>query len=210
MKIQKRRWQTPQKNRGAVLLVSLVILLVMTLLGVSTMQSTTLDLQMATNNQSRQEAFQAAESALVLVEESIEASSYNMQHFQTCSSGDTDCYESTCAGGLCFSGSFGLEESQYECDAFDDNTVQEKVWRDPQLDVWNTSTKHKTLQLKGMENKVKYIIEFLCYTKKSEAEGFSPDDPNNGTPFFRITTLATSNNGKARVALQSTYRYSAD
>ncbi len=49
---------------GAVLVVSLLILLVMTILGVSSMGSTTLQERMANNNNQRQIAFQAAEAAL--------------------------------------------------------------------------------------------------------------------------------------------------
>jgi len=51
-------------QRGAVLVISLLILLVMTILGVSSMSSTTLQERMANNNNQRQIAFQAAEAAL--------------------------------------------------------------------------------------------------------------------------------------------------
>jgi len=51
-------------QRGAVLVVSLLILLVMTVIGVSSMGSTTLQERMANNNNQRQIAFQAAEAAL--------------------------------------------------------------------------------------------------------------------------------------------------
>ncbi len=51
-------------QRGAVLVISLLILLVMTMLGVSSMSSTTLQERMANNNNQRQIAFQAAEAAL--------------------------------------------------------------------------------------------------------------------------------------------------
>lgn len=51
-------------QRGAVLAVSLLILLVMTIIGVASMSSTTLQERMANNNNQRQIAFQAAEAAL--------------------------------------------------------------------------------------------------------------------------------------------------
>ena len=51
-------------QRGAVLLVALVILVVLTLLGVSTMNSTQLEEKMAANNQEVTRAFHAAESGL--------------------------------------------------------------------------------------------------------------------------------------------------
>ena len=52
------------RQRGAVLVVSLLILLVMTVLGVAAMGSTTLQERMANNNRQQQVAFQAAEAAL--------------------------------------------------------------------------------------------------------------------------------------------------
>jgi len=51
-------------QRGAVLAISLLILLVMTMIGVASMGSTTLQEKMANNNNQRQIAFQAAEAAL--------------------------------------------------------------------------------------------------------------------------------------------------
>ncbi len=56
----------PQRTRqhGAVLLVSLMILLIMTVLGIAGMSTTTMEEKMAANNQQQQQAFQAAETAL--------------------------------------------------------------------------------------------------------------------------------------------------
>jgi len=56
---------TSKKHQhGAVLIVSLIILLLMTLIGVSGMQTTTLEEKMASNNLDRMIALQAAEAAL--------------------------------------------------------------------------------------------------------------------------------------------------
>ncbi len=52
------------RQRGAVLIVGLLILLVLTLLGVTAMKSTTLEERIAANDQYRTEAFQAAEFGL--------------------------------------------------------------------------------------------------------------------------------------------------
>lgn len=48
------------KQNGAALVVGLVVLLIMTLLGVSSMSVTTTELKMASNNQNRNTGFQAA------------------------------------------------------------------------------------------------------------------------------------------------------
>lgn len=52
------------RQRGAVLIVSLIFLLLMTLIGVTSMQSTTLQERMAGNTRDRNLALQAAEAAL--------------------------------------------------------------------------------------------------------------------------------------------------
>ena len=52
------------KQQGAVLAVSLIMLLVMTLLGISSLQGTTIEEKMAGNLMDRIRSFEAAESAL--------------------------------------------------------------------------------------------------------------------------------------------------
>lgn len=53
-----------KSERGAALLVALIMLLLITILGVSAMQTTTLEEKMAGNLRDRHVAFQAAEAAL--------------------------------------------------------------------------------------------------------------------------------------------------
>ncbi|MCP4992485.1 MAG: hypothetical protein GY934_01670 [Gammaproteobacteria bacterium] len=53
----------PGKQRGAALVISLIILTVITVLSVSAMRSTTLETKIAVNQQFKQLSFQAAESA---------------------------------------------------------------------------------------------------------------------------------------------------
>ena len=58
-------------QRGAVLVVSLIILLILTILGVSVMQTTTLEEKMAAATRNKDLAFQAAESALRAAEKEV-------------------------------------------------------------------------------------------------------------------------------------------
>lgn len=53
-------------QRGAVLIVSMILLLIMTLIGVTGMSTTTLEEKMAANTQEVNRAFQAGETALAL------------------------------------------------------------------------------------------------------------------------------------------------
>jgi type IV pilus assembly protein PilX len=52
------------RQQGAVLVVGLVLLMVLTVLGVSGMNTATLELTMASNSQFHQEAFQASETGI--------------------------------------------------------------------------------------------------------------------------------------------------
>lgn len=54
----------PTRQHGAVLIVSMVLLLILTLLGVSMMNSTKLEERMAANTQESTQAFQSAETGL--------------------------------------------------------------------------------------------------------------------------------------------------
>lgn len=63
-----------QKQQGAALVVSLIILLVLTVLGVASMRSTTLEEKMAGNSRDLSLAFNAAEAALRGAEAELSAS----------------------------------------------------------------------------------------------------------------------------------------
>lgn len=67
--------QPMHKQRGAVLIVSLVILLVLTMLGVQGMQTSTLEEKMAGNFRDKKLAFEAAEAALKAAEGVLNLSS---------------------------------------------------------------------------------------------------------------------------------------
>lgn len=54
----------PRRESGAILVVGLVLLLVLTVLGISTMSTASLELNMAGNDQFYENAFQLAESGL--------------------------------------------------------------------------------------------------------------------------------------------------
>ena len=68
------QWQQKQEKaqRGAALIVALIMLVIMALLGVAAMQNTTMEERMAGNVRQQYRAFQAAEAGLRRAEEEIE------------------------------------------------------------------------------------------------------------------------------------------
>lgn len=79
--------QQRQAQRGMVLLVSLVFLLLLTLIGLSSMQSANLQEKMAGSVSLRNQSFQAAEAALRVGESAVQLDSYSLA---VCS-GTTQC-----------------------------------------------------------------------------------------------------------------------
>lgn len=74
----------PARQRGMVLLVSLVFLLLLTLLGISSMQNATLQEKMAGSVTLRNQSFQKAEAALRLGESSIKVAGYTLAKCTNC------------------------------------------------------------------------------------------------------------------------------
>ena len=64
---------TAKKQNGSVLIISLVILIAMTLIGVTAMRTSVLEEKMSSNIRSKELAFQAAEAALLDGEELMES-----------------------------------------------------------------------------------------------------------------------------------------
>jgi len=69
----KPRSDQSGRERGAVLVVSLFLLVVLTLLGVTSMQGTTMETRIAINREDRAIAFMAAEAALREAEQAVQA-----------------------------------------------------------------------------------------------------------------------------------------
>jgi type IV pilus assembly protein PilX len=183
--------QMQDTQRGAVLVVSLLMLLVMTVVGVVGIGTATLEERMAANNRDREVAFQAAEYALRDGERYVQTTTV-----------DEDDFSDDCTGGLCDS----------NCGA-DDVCAKESgypvVWKDTTLNVWATGTRHKiyTYTDNNVREKPKYIVEFIGYAPSPGWDPQTDPEPGPGDPqMFRITALGTGATPDARVMLQSTYQ----
>lgn len=193
-------------QRGAVLLVSLVLLLVMTLLGISAMESSGTQMKMTSVTKDRQQAFEMAEQVLSVVERQIEGRRFEDQTaLRDCASGSNICFDDTCAGGLCFDGVNASGADMYLCvrDGATLNPVN--IWDDDAN--WADANKHIEFDIPSANSNPKYMIEFLCYVDQSAALPLDSGSPNDGAPYFRITARAVSDSGKSEVMLQSTYRW---
>lgn len=173
----------PKKQNGIVLIMVLSLLVALTILGVSSMSTSTLETRMANNFQDRNHAFQAAEAALREGERLVESSNFTGTEFNN-----------NCTNGLC-------QCDNTNCD-FNGNATQ-TFWE--QDSVWNTSTRHKTYSTAlGVATPAQYIIEHMGNVCPDTDPACSPGgtDPR----MFRITAIGYGSSVNAKVMLQSTYK----
>lgn len=206
-------------QRGAILIVSLVILLVITLLGTAAIQSTSLELKMAKNVEERQAVFQHTEAALRRIENIIEAAAPTKTVLDSdiCAASSAElkksCFDDQCTGGYCFWGTNNTAV-QSACEVVTGtpsatatlgNPSTFPIWESSHhLNVWANSTRHKVLpEIKGTD--IKYIVEFQCFIDGIGGREVASDF---GEALYRITVLGDNNNLK--VMLQSTYAVDAD
>ncbi|MFL0804607.1 MAG: hypothetical protein K6L81_12875 [Agarilytica sp.] len=191
------------KQRGAILVVSMIILLIMTMIGASSMRSSGVQMKMVNNQNIRQKVFQSAEKALTIVEDEIVSDGHDTIFLQLVQDSCTDsCYNVNCAGGLCFSGEYPDGSNEPSCTLGGSSLP---YWKDN--NVWEDEARHLSLSVgDDTLDDVKYIKEFMCYTDKSDSSDCSLGNEVDCAALFRVTALATSEDQRSKVMLQSTVR----
>lgn len=186
-----------RQQTGVVLVVSLIMLLLLTLIGLSGMQSTILEERMAGNMRDRNMAFQAAEAALQDGE--IHIISGSISGFTGFSNDCGAATSNTTDNGLCHGGSAGYNPP---------------VWENP--NVWNATRSVEYGAVTGarkigdtngdgvidvtpaLSAQPRYIIEAVTGT---------PSHVCDGTRFcYRVTARAQGMNPNTVVVLQTIYR----
>ncbi|MES2626420.1 MAG: PilX N-terminal domain-containing pilus assembly protein [Pseudomonadota bacterium] len=186
-------------ERGTLLVAVLFILLVTTILGLSAMDATGLEMQMSSNSREQLTTFAAAEYVIAQVTTQIaehDGFSNNSLSNHAC---DDLCFDDNCTGGYCFFGADSAGTSSWQSCMPGVSTLdatQEDVWSD-------NSGMHNQLSIPDTEITAKFIIEFRCYAAIDES--LAMDDANN-TKVFRITTLVTSVSKRSRVMLRVTLK----
>lgn len=170
------------KQNGVALFISLVLLLVLTIVGVSSVQTTSLEVRMARNHHDSTLAFQAAESALRDAEILIEGLA------------DTTAFDN--AGPL--------------YDVADMN--QAPRWEQANVWTGGNSAEAATdMEVAGVTLAApsRYIVEHAA-TVIIEENAYQLDDPyavstNNRIEMFRITVRGVGGSNNANVTIQSGY-----
>lgn len=173
-----------RRQQGAVLIISLMILLIMTVLGIAAMSSTTMEEKMAANNQLRQQAFQAAETAL----RDGEAWLFNNV--------------TTVADLADFDGNTpGLYSVRpYTIGA----ALAEPAFNIYDGSAWTTGNSSPSHSLLTDQPQPRYIIEYLGNTESAPLDPTQPVGPQRYS--FRITAIGWSVGGTSRYMAWSHYR----
>lgn len=174
--------RAPATQRGAALMVVLVLLLIMTVLGLSSLRGTLMSQRMAANIYDRNISLQAAESALREGEAVVAAGNLPSTSFT-----------SPCTGGKCAPpvASVGTPDR----------------WMDPAFAGWQNGT----LLASDANMQPQYFIELMGNAPNwPGCDQEIPMHPNCLTPRYRITArnlnpAGAGNSDRSLVVLQSNY-----
>ncbi|MGK0674477.1 MAG: PilX N-terminal domain-containing pilus assembly protein [Halothiobacillaceae bacterium] len=180
---------TPRRQHGAALIVALILLLVMSILGISSVRTTVMEEKMAATSYDRSLAFQAAEAALrageavALAQSTASPRNAAFPNAGLYTNANTNCETSPCnnAQGLC-------AQPDPDCPP---------RWLDPRFSSWANAPK-----VNEIAGTPQYFVEYL-------GNNF-PCTPGNATSptncsHYRITARSNLGPERARVVLQSIF-----
>ena len=178
--LRQRSLSSRQQNAGVALFISLVMLLLLTIIGVSSVQTTTLAVRMARNEHDALLAFQAAESPLRDAEFALEAIT------------STVGFDNVGTDGLWLIADLG-DPNRWDIVG---------VWTGGQSAAAPTN-------VAGVAAQPRFIIEHAASVLREE-NAYQIDDPYSASAadrieMFRITARGVGGSPNAIVLLQSTY-----
>jgi len=163
------------RQRGATLIVSLFMLLIMTILGVASMQNTTLEEKMSGNMRNNNVAFQASESGLRDAENWLTTQVKEPIVFGSCPDNTT-------------------------CDVWALNTNSNLA--NQNNDWWEDNGRAYTSgDIKEAKTNPRHIIEYTSFVDDSLTRGLSVPTGKN---IYRATASGTGGSGNEQAIVQST------
>jgi type IV pilus assembly protein PilX len=175
--------------QGSVLIVSLVILLVLTLLGLSGMGNTVMQERMAGNAQESLSAFQAAEAGLREGEWDVFNNIF-----------PNDPFLADCTAGRCQP---AAPSDTYE--VWEEGASKGIDWKDYIKAIEFGSQRTPPVDLPGVSQNPSYLIERLQVIDQggSLVAGFSAQQSGE---WYRITARGFGRNGQSQATVQSVFR----
>ena len=174
------------KQKGSVLVISLIILVAMTLIGITAMRTSVMQEKMAGNMRNKELAFQAAEATLREAEQYVQNNVISTVAF------DTD-------------GSDGL----YNFSTLNDSTRNDRIWETLNWDSSDSLEYTAFTSSYNISTAPRYVIQHMASTG-NENDEINLDNMGQGTgggnvEAFLITVRASGGNDNSFVTLQSTW-----
>ncbi|RUQ89034.1 pilus assembly PilX family protein [Legionella septentrionalis] len=163
-----------KKQSGATLAITLILLFLVTLLGITAMQVTHMQEKMSANLQDKELSFNAAESALAAGEAWILGLTRQPSVQTTCSL-------------------FPCVQENY----------QDIIFKDQSVSWWQENSAAYASPLDNIATPPRYFIEFLQFVPDSPTVG-SSSAKSTGTFYYQITTRGTGASDNSVSILQST------
>jgi len=167
-----------KNQKGVVLMITLAILLVVTILGVSTVQSTNVQVRMARNARDGRVAFQASEASLRIAEDFLSTES-SLNAYQANTSGK---YEERGVG----------ETPRWEEDA---------TWDDEANSIEVTYTD----SIESPRYIIEFIETVVSEEDRLNMDNVGGGTGSGRTQMFRVTAYGTGKTASAKSKIQSTY-----
>lgn len=176
-------------QRGVALIVALILLLLITILGISGLRSAQLEERMSGNTYDRALAFQAVESALRVAEARIPVARATPNAIPNdllaAKYADDTCDASSCVNGIC-------ARPDVQCPS---------RWLNKDFNGWINAP---TVTSGGLSITPQYFIEVVSRNTPCESNIIVQDLAGTCTT-FRVTARTPTQGDRAQVMLQSTY-----
>jgi len=178
--------KTRIRQQGAILIVSMLLLLVMTLLGITAVSTSTLEEKMASNNRQRQLAFQSASSALRDAETWLRTTISSVAQFEVKFNGAPD----------------ELYWVRQPTPGDDVRAVPMDIY-DGYAWAADNSLEPATSVVTGDQNPARYVIEYMGRIGEPPLDYNEPDNRNYA---FRVTAIGWGTDNTTTFVTQSAFR----
>lgn len=173
------------RQSGAVLIVSLVLLLVMTLIGVTAMQTTVMQERMAGNSRDLSLAFQAAETA-VREGEAWLTSLTEVPDPNACNAGQCDLWDA-------YGGATALNNASGAGNYTDTS-------------IWMNNARISALNIPGVGTQPGFVVEFIDLIRDSQNLGQQQDLSSSSVRnIYAVTSRGTGASAAARAFVQTNF-----
>lgn len=168
------------RQTGAVMAISLVMLLLLTLIGVTGTQVTSLEERMAGNSRDRNIAFQAAESGLRAGEDWI--SNQVLRPLSNSNPGVTQVWT---------------------LDSPASDPTAHLWWKERDYSWWTSNANQISSTINEVSTNPYYVVEQVEFKRDSLTMGMMSD--SQGRVFYRVTAQGTGGTDTSRALVQSRY-----